>query len=328
MKKETQKKIDLLRGSIGQYFFGHNRVVELLLISLIAGGHVLIEGVPGIGKTHLVRVLSGLLNLSSDRIQFGPDTQPSDITGQPIWNFKESKYIFYPGPIFNNIVLADEINRAHSRVKAALLAPMEEGIVSIPLVGEREVPKPFMVLATQNPIETSATEELGAAELDRFLLKSEFEWAKLKHLKKIVDYGLGVKSGKKTIKEIKPVLEENDLQKISQEMHETVKISTNILDFICRFVDISRRAEEYSLMDLSNQISSGASDRAAILLSIASKAHAFLMNRDYVTFSDVEAIIKPVLIHRFSGLFLKTGATKPSEVIKLLKVSVPMLGGI
>jgi len=328
MRKETQEKIEKFRNSIGQYFFGHDKVVELLLISLIAGGHVLIEGVPGIGKTHLVNVLSKLLNLSSDRIQFGPDTLPSDITGQAIWNYKQNEYVFYPGPIFTNILLADEINRAYPRAKSALLTPMQEGKVFIPMVGEKDLPNPFIVLATQNPIETSATEELGAAERDRFLLEDTFEWANLKDLKKIIDYGIDERRGKKGVAKIEPVWGKDDLLHISEEMYETVKISDKVKDYIGRVIDVSRRAEDYSLPDLGKQISSGASDRTGILLSTASVACAFLRNRDYVIFYDVETMIKPVLAPRFSGLFLKSGAGKPSDVLDLLKSSVPMIGGV
>ncbi|MEN8700105.1 MULTISPECIES: AAA family ATPase [Bacillus] len=263
---------------------GQGLNLRLLFAAILSGGHVLIEGVPGTGKTQMVKTLAGLLGGEFSRIQFTPDLLPSDITGSMIYNMKESSFQTLKGPIFTNVLLADEINRTPAKTQAALLEAMEEKQVTIQ--GETyQLPEAFFVAATQNPIEFEGTYPLPEAQQDRFLFKLIIGFPEFDEEKLVLQ---SVLEGRMEAGSIMQALSPDDFMSIRKKI-ESVALSNDILDYIMRIVRKTREAES---------IRFGASTRAAISIGKAGRAWAYLAGRDYVTPDDIKMVSKPALRHR------------------------------
>ena len=271
---------------------GQNNLIEKLLISLICNGHILLEGVPGLAKTLTIKSLSQLLDTNYQRIQFTPDLLPADLIGTLIYNMKESKFEVKKGPIFTNIVLADEINRSPAKVQSALLEAMQERQVTI---GEQsyKLDNPFLVMATQNPIEQEGTYPLPEAQVDRFMFKVIVEYPSKDEELKILQTMSSLEN-KETIKPIINIKDINNSRKLVEQIH----ISENIEKYIVSIINATRFPKQSGMIDLENLIAFGASPRGSIYLSIASKAQAFMQKRSFVTPQDVRYVIKDVLRHR------------------------------
>ncbi len=281
---------DLIR-EIGKVIVGQQYLVDRLLMALLADGHILIEGVPGLAKTLSVRTLSQAIDAQFQRIQFTPDLLPADVVGTLVYNPKDGHFSTKKGPIFTNIILADEINRAPSKVQSALLEAMQERQVTI---GNETfpLPVPFLVLATQNPIEQEGTYPLPEAQVDRFMLKLVVNYPSKKEEKEILErMAIG-----KAIK-VSPIMSIDRIMALRKLMHE-IYIDEKVKDYILDLVFATRDPQDYKLPDLKPLISYGASPRASIMLTLASKAHAFLQGRGYVTPDDVKQIGSDVLRHR------------------------------
>ncbi|MBI4394804.1 MAG: MoxR family ATPase [Candidatus Omnitrophica bacterium] len=289
--KASQETIETLFREIGKVIVGQRYLVERLLIGLLADGHVLLEGVPGLAKTMSVRTLAHAIDAKFQRIQFTPDLLPADLIGTLVYNPKDGGFTTKKGPIFANIILADEINRAPSKVQSALLEAMQEHQVT---VGESTfpLPEPFMVLATQNPIEQEGTYPLPEAQVDRFMMKLIVSYPNKKEEKEILER---MSTGEKI--EIEPVLDPKtifDLRKIVNQIY----IDEKVKDYILDIVFATRYPEQFKLESLKPLIAYGASPRASIMLTTAAKAHAFLRGRGYATPEDVKQIGLDVLRHR------------------------------
>ena len=289
--KNESAIIDLIKSELRKVNVGQNGMVEGLLIGLLANGHILLEGVPGLAKTLAINSLSKTLGGSFSRVQFTPDLLPSDVIGTQIYNMKDHAFETKHGPIFSNFVLADEINRAPAKVQSALLEAMQERQVTI---GEESypLPKPFLVMATQNPVEQEGTYPLPEAQMDRFLLK--------------VTLGYPTKSDELNImrKQMSGALEElNAVVSLEQIVRargfiERIYMDEKIENYILDIVFATREPQNYQLGTLRNKISFGASPRGSIALAKAAKCHAFLRHRGFVTPDDVRAVAPAVLRHR------------------------------
>jgi len=283
--------VEKLRAEIGKVIVGQKYMVDRLLIGLLSNGHVLLEGVPGLAKTMTVRTLSAAIQTKFQRIQFTPDLLPADLVGTLIYDQKDGKFKTKKGPIFANLILADEINRSPAKVQSALLEAMQERTVTI---GEETYPldDPFLVLATQNPIEQEGTYPLPEAQVDRFMLKLSISYpSKEEELEIMRRMTRGP--------EPKPdcVVSPKDIVK-ARTVVEEIYIDPKIEQYIVDIVFATRKPKEYGLDDIEPLIAYGASPRASIFLSKASKAQAFLSRRGYVTPEDVRAIGMDVLRHR------------------------------
>lgn len=271
---------------------GQKYLIERILIGLLANGHILIEGVPGLAKTLTVSTFSSIIHTQFQRIQFTPDMLPADLTGAPVYIQQTGQFETKKGPIFTNILLTDEINRASAKVQSALLEVMEERQVTI---GETTYPleDPFMVLATQNSIEQDGTHDLPESQLDRFMLKVNISYPNRQEEQTIMrNHGMTQKSiSVNGVIDPEHILR---LRKIVDQIHIEEKVENYILDI----VEATRNPENFQLADLKEMIKFGASPRATIALLLASKAHAFLQGRSYVTSQDVKAIGTDVLQHR------------------------------
>jgi MoxR-like ATPase len=277
--------LEELIDSYEAHIFGQRQNIKLLLTAILAGGNVLLEGVPGTGKTKMIRTLAGLIGGEFGRVQFTPDLLPSDITGSAIFNLKEGQFQTLKGPIFTNILLADEINRTPAKTQAALLEAMEEKQVTIH--GETyKLPEPFFVAATQNPVEFEGTYPLPEAQQDRFLFKILVGYPNLESEKEVLKQATSQQSQKSTDHCAVLSLEQfNELR----EQVRAVKVKDEIIDYIANIV---RKTRE------SDMIILGASPRAGMGIVEASKAWAFLDGRDYVTPDDVKVVVRPALRHR------------------------------
>ncbi len=283
--------IDLLTLEINKVIVGQKHMIERLLIGLLGQGHILLEGVPGLAKTLAINTLSQAVSGNFSRIQFTPDLLPADVVGTLIYNIKANEFNIKKGPIFANFVLADEINRAPAKVQSALLEAMQEKQVTI---GDETfiLEKPFLVMATQNPVEQEGTYPLPEAQVDRFMLKTVIDYPKLEDEQLIVRANL-----KGAFEKIKPVVSVKqilDAQKAVREVYMDEKIEKYILDIIFA----TRYPERYNLAELKPLISFGASPRGSINLATAAKCYAFIKRRGYVIPEDVRAIVLDVLRHR------------------------------
>lgn len=301
-----------LRASLNAVLFGQEALVDSVIIGILAQGHILLEGLPGLGKTELVKALSKALKLEARRVQFTPDLLPGDITGNPVLEEMPQgrRFVFQPGPIFANILLADEINRASPKTQSALLEAMQEGRVTV--MGETHpLPRPFFVLATQNPIELEGTYPLPEAQVDRFLFKLEIYRNRVDVLQRIVtDREMGQEL------EVEPVLTAAKLQELCA-LARRVYLPEVVANYIARLVDATHPGES----NAASRIRYGASPRAALGLAASSRARALLAGRSHASFEDVQAVARPVLQHRILLDYRARldGETGASLVDKLLE---------
>ena len=291
IEKQSKFVLDLKKG-IGKVIVGQDELINKILVSIISNGHILLEGVPGLAKTLTINTIANLINADFQRIQFTPDMLPADLIGTLIYNQNTGDFVTKKGPIFSNIILADEINRAPSKVQSALLESMQERQVTI---GEKtfKLDLPFLVLATQNPIEQEGTYPLPEAQVDRFMLKVLVDYPSIDEEKEILDRvaKTNLDTKLKSIVNCKKVL---DAQSLVNEIY----ISPKILDYILNIVFATRNPEKYKLTNLKDLINFGASPRASINLVLAAKANAFINGRGYVIPEDIRYIGKDVLRHR------------------------------
>ncbi len=283
--------VEALTSEVGKVIVGQHYMVQRLLIGLLSNGHVLLEGVPGLAKTLTVRTLSQAIQTRFQRVQFTPDLLPADLLGTLIYDQKEGTFKTKKGPIFANLILADEINRSPAKVQSALLEAMQERTVTL---GETTFPldDPFLVLATQNPIEQEGTYPLPEAQIDRFMLKLVVGYPSQEEELEIVRRMTGG-----TTPEPEPVVKPEDIIRARGTVEE-VYIDPKVEQYIIDIVFATRQPKDYGLAELADLISYGASPRASIFLAKASKAHAFLKRRGYVTPEDVRAIGLDILRHR------------------------------
>ena len=288
---------DMIRIEMGQTIIGQTQMVDKLLIGLLANGHVLLEGVPGLAKTLAINSLSKTIDAQFSRIQFTPDLLPADVVGTMIYNPREESFKVKKGPIFANFVLADEINRAPAKVQSALLEAMQERQVTI---GNEtfEVPNPFLVLATQNPIDQEGTYPLPEAQIDRFLLKVVIGYPNKEEEQQILRANLSV-DGLPTPKAVVTTKQIIEARKLVRSIYLDEKVEKYIIDLVFA----TRSPENVGLGHLTELISFGASPRASIGLGIAAKAHAFMDHRGYVTPEDVRAVAMDVMRHRVGLTF-------------------------
>ena len=308
-----------LQTGMNRVIVGQKHLVESLLVCLLSDGHILLEGMPGLAKTLAIKTLSGLIDGKFSRIQFTPDLLPADVTGTMIYSQREETFQVKKGPVFANFVLADEINRAPAKVQSALLEAMQEHQVTI---GDNtfRLPSPFLVLATQNPIEQEGTYPLPEAQTDRFMLKVIVGYPSIDEEKKIMRENLA-----ETLPEIRPVSSGEEITK-AREVVRQVYIDEKIEQYIADMVFATRYPGQYGLSELEPMITFGGSPRASISLAKAARAYAFIKHRGYVVPEDVRAVVHDVLRHRI-GLSYEAeaaGITSEEIVSRIInKVEVP-----
>ena len=309
-----------VRAEMARVIVGQEALIDRLLMALLCNNHVLIEGLPGLAKTLTVTTLSRCLDATYHRIQFTPDLLPADVVGTMIYNPKSGDFSTKKGPIFANIILADEINRAPAKVQSALLEAMQERQVT---VGDStfKLDDPFLVLATQNPVEQEGTYPLPEAQVDRFMFKVKVEYpekdAELKILRRMASSAPAL--------QVNSVLKPTDVKRL-RELTDSIFMDEKIESYIVDLVDASRHPDQYGLKDIQELIRYGASPRATIFLAMASKAQAFVEGRPYVTPQDVKSVAKDVLRHRIMVTYEAEAEEVTSEQIvqKLLDtVKVP-----
>ena len=308
-----------LTTGIDQVIVGQKHLVESLLIGLLSDGHVLLEGVPGLAKTLAIKTLASLIDAQYSRIQFTPDLLPADVIGTMVYSQKDETFQVKRGPVFANFVLADEINRAPAKVQSALLEAMQERQVTI---GKEtfKLPEPFLVLATQNPIEQEGTYPLPEAQVDRFMLKVVIDYPKLEEEKLIIRQNI---NGDKL--NVKPILKADEIieaRKVVRQVYLDEKIEKYIVDIVFA----TRYPEKYDLKELKDMIGFGGSPRASINLALAARSYAFIKRRGYVIPEDVRAVAHDVLRHRIGLTYEAEASNMTSDEIvsKILnKVEVP-----
>ena len=318
IERQSTFVTNLMTG-MDQAIIGQKHLVESLLIGLLSDGHILLEGVPGLAKTKAIRTLAALIDAKFSRIQFTPDLLPADVVGTMVYNQKESSFEVKKGPVFANFVLADEINRAPAKVQSALLEAMQERQVTLSTT-TYELPKPFLVLATQNPIEQEGTYPLPEAQVDRFMMKVVIDYPKLEEEKRIIRQNIAPEQV-----QIRPVMGTAEIDSARKVVSE-VYLDEKIEQYIADIVFATRFPDKYGLKDLVGLIGFGASPRASINLALASRAFAFIKHRGYVIPEDVRAIAHDVLRHRI-GLTYEAEASNVTQeeiVSKIInKVEVP-----
>ena len=311
--------VEKITAEIANVIVGQKYMVERLLIGLLADGHVLLEGVPGLAKTMAVKTLSAVIKSQFQRLQFTPDLLPADIIGTMIYDQHQGKFTVKKGPVFANLILADEINRSPAKVQSALLEAMQERQVTI---GDQtfKLPAPFLVLATQNPIEQEGTYPLPEAQVDRFMLKLSIGYPdreeELEIMRRMTQVEIPV---------AKAVVSPDEIEKAKKVVHE-VYIDPKIENYIVDIVFATRKPADYGLNELTDLIAYGASPRASIYLSLAARAHAFLRRRGYVTPEDVRSIGMDVLRHRVIVTYeAEAEETTAEDVVRkiLNKIEVP-----
>ncbi len=311
--------VNMITMGMDRVIVGQKHLVDSLMISLLSNGHILLEGVPGLAKTLAIKTLASLIDAKYSRIQFTPDLLPADVVGTMVYSQAKEQFQVKKGPVFANFVLADEINRAPAKVQSALLEAMQERQVTI---GENtyKLDDPFLVMATQNPIEQEGTYPLPEAQVDRFLLKVIINYPKKEEEKLIIRQNI---SGERT--EVKPVLKTEDIidaRKIVQQVYIDEKIERYIVDIVFA----TRFPQDHGLADMKNMIAFGASPRASINLALAARSYAFLKQRGYVVPEDVRAVCHDVMRHRI-GLTYEAEANNitTEEIVSeiLNKVEVP-----
>jgi MoxR-like ATPase len=291
MIKRESEFVDTLTAEVGKVIVGQKAMVDRLLIGLLCQGHILLEGVPGLAKTLSIKTLAAAISSKFQRIQFTPDLLPADLVGTMIYNQKDGRFFTRKGPLFSNFILADEINRAPAKVQSALLEAMQERQVTI---GEEtfKLEEPFLVLATQNPIEHEGTYPLPEAQVDRFMLKVKIGYPSREEELSIMKQNIASDN-----KPVKPVVSPKQILS-AREVVKQVYMDEKIERYILDIVFATRQPKDFKLEKLAPMISYGASPRATINLALASKAHAFIKRRGYVIPEDVRAICPDVLRHR------------------------------
>ncbi|USN47524.1 MAG: MoxR family ATPase [Pseudobdellovibrionaceae bacterium] len=318
IKKESQF-VDRAFAEISKVVVGQQEMVEGIIMGLLTGGHVLLEGVPGLAKTLTISSVSQAISLNFQRIQFTPDLLPTDLIGTMIYNLKTGEFTPKKGPIFTNIVLADEINRAPAKVQSALLEAMAEKQVTI---GDNtyKLEKPFLVLATQNPLEQEGTYPLPEAQMDRFMFKINVTYPKKAEEMEILE-----RMAKEDIPQIQPMITKEELMHAKSRV-DMIYLDDKIKNYIVEIVMASREPGNYGLSHIENLISVGGSPRATISLTRAAKAQAFIRGRGYVTAEDVKSIVYHVLRHRLILTYeAEAEEVTTEDVIKeiLSQVEVP-----
>lgn len=313
--------ITLLKDGMSKVIVGQSHLTEALLIGLLSDGHILLEGVPGLAKTLAIRTLSSLIDASFGRIQFTPDLLPADVIGTLIYSRKDDEFSVRRGPVFANFVLADEINRAPAKVQSALLQAMQERLVTI---GDdtMNLPDPFLVMATQNPIEQEGTYTLPEAQVDRFMLKVVVDYPSIDEEKRIVRASM---RGNLADEKIVPIVDLETIRKARQLVKE-VYIDERIEQYVADLVFATRFPETYKLEHLRSYISYGGSPRATISLALAARSLAFIRQRGYVVPDDVRSVAYDVLRHRIGLTYEAEAADVTTEKIIgeiLAKVEVP-----
>ncbi len=315
LKKEHQEKINRVASEVSKIVVGQEYMVNRLLIGLFTNGHILLEGVPGIAKTLTVNTLAEVLHLDFQRIQFTPDLLPADLVGTMIYNQKKAEFEVKKGPIFGNVILADEVNRAPAKVQSALLEAMQEKTVTI---GETsyKLDRPFIVLATQNPIDQEGTYSLPEAQIDRFMLKVKVDYPTKEDELEVMRRMANMKFRP----EIETLLTKEDIFAIRDEVN-AVTMSDSLEKYIIELVFATRNPKEYGLDDEAYYMQFGASPRASINLNLAAKAIAFFNQRDYVLPEDIKEIASDVLNHRIILNYEAEadGITTEQIIEKLLK---------
>ncbi len=312
LNEKIQKEssfVDLITLEMNKVIVGQKYMVERLLIGLLSDGHILLEGVPGLAKTLAIKTLSSTVDASYSRIQFTPDLLPADLLGTMIYSQKKEEFTVKKGPVFANFILADEINRAPAKVQSALLEAMQEKQVTI---GEttHDLPKPFLVLATQNPVEQEGTYPLPEAQVDRFMLKVVLDYPKKEEEKLIIRSNLS-KDGLADVKQIIKPADIINARNVVREVYMDEKIEQYIVDIVFA----SRYPEKYGLPQFKEMISFGGSPRASINLALASKAYAFIKRRGYVIPEDVRAVAQDVMRHRIGLTYEAEAENTTSEDI-------------
>lgn len=310
--------IPKLRNEIGNVIVGQSYLIDRLIVGLLANGHVLIEGVPGLAKTLSIRTLASVTDADFKRIQFTPDLLPADIIGTLIYNPKESSFETRKGPIFSNLILADEINRAPAKVQSALLEAMQEGQVTL---GEEtfSLPKPFLVLATENPIDQEGTYPLPEAQVDRFMLKLKVEYPTKAEERQILDR----MSSTAPSLEVDKVTTLDAIRQTRKYVNE-VHVDTKVRDYIVNLVAATRNPEDYG-MKIGQFIQFGASPRATINLTLAAKAWAIMEGRSYVVPQDISEIGMDVLRHRVIPSYeAEAESTSSEDLVQSIFEAVPI----
>jgi len=304
--------VNLLAQEMNKVIVGQKHMIERLLIGLLSQGHILLEGVPGLAKTLAINTLSKAVKGSFSRVQFTPDLLPADVIGTMIYNIKTNDFSIKKGPIFANFVLADEINRAPAKVQSALLEAMQEHQVTI---GDEtfKLDQPFLVMATQNPIEQEGTYPLPEAQVDRFMLKTVIDYPAIAEEQLIIRQNLN--GGLKSVKPVVTLSQIKKAQNAVRQVYMDEKIERYILDIIFA----TRRPEDYNLSDLKPLISYGASPRGSINLALAAKSYAFIKGRGYVIPEDVRAVVDDVLRHRV-GITYEAEAEEVTSVALIHRI--------
>lgn len=317
--KQESQFVERMRKEVSKAVVGQMEMVEGILMGLLTGGHVLLEGVPGLAKTLTISSVAKSISLDFQRVQFTPDLLPTDLIGTMIFNPKSGEFAPRKGPIFTNIVLADEINRAPAKVQSALLEAMAEKQVTIGDVSYK-LENPFLVLATQNPLEQEGTYPLPEAQMDRFMFKINVGYPTKADELEIMN-----RMGRNEKPQIQPVITREDLLRASERVDQ-IYVDAKIKNYIIEIVMASRNPTEHGLGKISSLISVGGSPRASISLIRAAKAHAFLRARGYVTAEDIKAIAYSVLRHRLILTYeAEAENVKSDEVVKeiLATIEVP-----
>ena len=289
---EKSQIIDKIKEEAGKVIVGQEYMIKRMLVGLLADGHILLEGVPGLAKTLAVSTMACTINATFKRIQFTPDLLPADLVGTLVYNQKTTEFVPKKGPLFANFILADEINRAPAKVQSALLESMQERQITI---GDTTypLPKPFLVMATQNPIEQEGTYPLPEAQVDRFMLKLLINYPSREE-----EFNIMERMVSKAEIQVKAVVKPKDILEMRMLIND-IYMENKIKDYILDLVFATREPDKFkNLHELSNLIECGASPRASIYLAQAAKAHAFLEHRGYVTPDDIKAIGKDILRHR------------------------------
>lgn len=319
IQSEQHQKVKQVYAEVAKVVVGQEYMVNRLLVGLFTNGHILLEGVPGLAKTLTISTVARVLHLDFSRIQFTPDLLPADLVGTMIYNQREGKFEVKKGPIFANIVLADEINRSPAKVQSALLEAMQEKQVTI---GETtfKLDKPFLVMATQNPVENEGTYPLPEAQIDRFMMKVFVDYPTKEHELEIMRRI----SNMQFSYEVNPILTKEDIFAIREAVNK-VKMSESLERYIIELVTATRKPKEYKLDNEAQYIQFGASPRASINMNLAAKAVAFMDGREYVLPEDIKEVALDVMNHRIILNYeAEADNVRTKDIIKALLTKVPI----